>query len=158
MWVEYTLTTHCLHRFLRVISENATPQILYADIDFQNTAEVKHPRVADPGEFAAEEANIVVKKELPMLEGSFGLLLMLVVKYFIWPPLKYWWGVFKHKWNAPALPLPSTALPETSNNLEQLLMKQFYERIKPSKISDSDLAEGLSDDEPEDLALDLRSR
>jgi hypothetical protein len=53
--------------------------------------------VADPEEFAADFAPIVVKDEIPFLKGSFGLLFMLVCKYFIWPPTKYWWRVLKRK-------------------------------------------------------------
>jgi hypothetical protein len=47
--------------------------------------------------FAAEVGNIVLKKELPFLQGSFGLLLMLVIKYWIWPFSKYLWGRLKLK-------------------------------------------------------------
>lgn len=57
-------------------------------------------RVADPEEFTADvtaDANLVIKTELPMLKGSFGLLLLMVIKYFIWPPAKFWWHVLKRK-------------------------------------------------------------
>jgi hypothetical protein len=52
--------------------------------------------VADPDEFAAEVANIVIKEEIPFLKGTFGLLFILAVKYFIWPPIKYWWREHVH--------------------------------------------------------------
>jgi hypothetical protein len=89
------------------------------------------PWLADPDDFAAEVANIVannvVKKELPMLEGTFGILLMLLIKYFIWPPAKYWWGELKRKFSKPDNQQhptsPSTSQPNVSI-IEQVLMQQ----------------------------------
>lgn len=87
--------------------------------------------VADHDDFAAEVANIVannvVKKELPMLEGTFVILLMLLIKYFIWPPAKYWRGELKRKFSKPddqqQPTSPSTSQPHVSI-IEQVLMQQ----------------------------------
>ncbi len=47
--------------------------------------------------FAAEVSAIVLNKELPWMEGTFGLVLMAVAKYWGWPFLKYLWEKVKLK-------------------------------------------------------------
>ena len=40
--------------------------------------------VEDPDQFAADVATIVKEEESPFLQGTFGFLLIVATKYFIW--------------------------------------------------------------------------
>ncbi|EFX69943.1 hypothetical protein DAPPUDRAFT_328571 [Daphnia pulex] len=59
--------------------------------------------IVDIDGFAAEVSAIVLKKELPWMEGTFGLVLMAVAKYWGWPFLKYLWEKVKLKWSEPEI-------------------------------------------------------
>jgi hypothetical protein len=40
--------------------------------------------VEDPDQFAAEVATIVKKEDISFLQGTFGFLLIVATKYFVW--------------------------------------------------------------------------
>jgi hypothetical protein len=51
-------------------------------------------------EFVADVANIVLEQRLKflrLLQFTFGLLLVVLVKTVIWPFTKYWWNLLKLK-------------------------------------------------------------
>ncbi len=47
--------------------------------------------------FTADLSAIILKNELPWMEGTFGLLLMVVAKYWGLPFIKYLWEKVKVK-------------------------------------------------------------
>lgn len=90
------------------------------------------PRFIDFDGLAAHVGGIVLEKELPFLQGSFGVVLIIGARFFTWPILKkYGWPLMR-KWfcNAPPKPSPQKLLLEQVTEIKDS-MKVVVERGAP---------------------------
>ncbi|EFX63396.1 hypothetical protein DAPPUDRAFT_268528 [Daphnia pulex] len=136
----------------QLLNQQLTPKLVIVDIDG----------------FAAEVSTIVLKKELPWMEGTFGLVLMAVAKYWGWPFLKYLWekvklklrrvsrdthqlvsregNAYHNKDQSDSIPLSPTA---NNSAMEQLLNQQLTV-LKEIKVSVTSM-EPHSNDRPQEF-------